>query len=73
MTDSYSISEQIKCVEREIDMRKRVYPRLIISGKMTQGQADRELDLMKAVYQTLHIVNQKHLLKPYNQGENENA
>lgn len=28
-----SIQEQIKCVEREIAMRQRVYPRLVINGK----------------------------------------
>lgn len=67
MDNSYSLSEQIKCVEREIEMRKRVYPRLVISHKMTQGQADKELNLMKAVYQTLIVVSQKHLLQPFNQ------
>lgn len=58
---------------REIEMRKRVYPRFVINGKMTQGQADRELNLMKAVYQTLVIVEQKHLLQPFNIGDNQNA
>lgn len=73
MSNHYTLSEQIKCIEREINYRKFVYPRLVIAGKMTQGQADQQLNLMKAVYQTLHTVNQKHLLKQFNQGENENA
>lgn len=38
-----SLSEQIRCVEREISMRKRVYPGLVIRGKMTEGQKDREI------------------------------
>ena len=73
MTNNYHISDQIKCVMREIEMRKRVYPRFVINGKMTQGQADKELNLMKAVYQTLILVEQKHLLKPFNIGDNQNA
>lgn len=68
MTCNYPLTEQIKCVQREIDMRNRVYPRLVINGKMTQGQADKELNLMKAVYQTLSIVQQKHLLQQFNWG-----
>lgn len=41
-----SIQEQIKCVEREIDMRKKVYPRLVINGKMTEGQKNKEIAAM---------------------------
>lgn len=29
-----SLSDQIKCVEREIDMRRRVYPRRVINKIM---------------------------------------
>ena len=63
MTNPYDISEQIKCIEREIEMRKRVYPRLIINGKMTQGQADRELNLMKHIYQTLVRIDRHPFIK----------
>lgn len=72
MSDIYPIAEQIKCVTREIEIRKRVYPRFVLNGKMTQGQADKELNLMKAVYQTLILVEQKHLLQPFNLGDNQN-
>lgn len=42
-----SIQEQIKCVEREIAMRKRVYPNLVIRGKMTTGEKDKQLLLCR--------------------------
>lgn len=50
---SVSIEDQIKCVEREIKMRARVYPRFIASGKMTPQGAEKEIENMKAVLETL--------------------
>ena len=47
------ISAQIACVEREISMRLRVYPRWVADKKMTQAKADAELDAMRAVLATL--------------------
>lgn len=61
------IREQIKCVEREIAMRERVYPRLVISGKMTEGQKDKEIATMKAVYNTLILAERQHLHRACNQ------
>jgi hypothetical protein len=43
------LEAEIKCVEREVKLRERVYPRWIQGGRMTQTLADREVDLMKAV------------------------
>lgn len=48
-----TISEQIAAVEREIKMRRRVYPRWIDSGKLTQQKADHEIACMEAVLETL--------------------
>lgn len=62
-----SLSAQIKCVEREIAMRKRVYPGLVIKGKMTEGQKDREIATMQAVYQTLVLAERSHLHRNFNQ------
>lgn len=41
--------ELIACVTREIDMRRRVYPRWVESRRMTQRKADNEIRLMEAV------------------------
>lgn len=48
-----SLEEQIACVEREIALRERLYPRWVVDGKMSQASADREIALMKAVRGTL--------------------
>lgn len=36
-------------IEREIKMRRRVYPRWVDKGTMTQTQADREIAVMEAI------------------------
>lgn len=41
--------ELIACVRREIDMRRRVYPRLVGNRQFTQRKADYEIRLMEAV------------------------
>jgi hypothetical protein len=48
-----SLPDQIACVEREIRMRERVYPRWVAIGKLTQDAADREILCMRAVLATL--------------------
>ena len=48
-----SIDDQIRCVEREIEWRLHVYPRLIARGRMTQERANREVVKMRAVLWTL--------------------
>jgi hypothetical protein len=47
------LDEQIECVEREIGYRKRVYPKFIFNRRMTRTAADREIDRMTAVRDTL--------------------
>ena len=39
----------VECVDREIGFRRRVYPRHVAAGKLTQDAADRQLALMEAV------------------------
>ena len=48
-----TLAMQIACVEREIAMRERVYPRWVEAGKMKQKDADDELAAMHAVLTTL--------------------
>ena len=54
-----TIHQQIASVEREIAMRKRVYPRWIDGGRMTQAKADHEIACMQAVLVTLQHVKQQ--------------
>ena len=51
--DSVTIAEQISCVDRELGMRARVYPRWVKSGKLNQSAADLEIRRMEAVRATL--------------------
>ena len=50
---SFSLHQQIEEVEREIKLRKEVYPRLVINAKMRQSIADFHLARMEAVLATL--------------------
>lgn len=51
-----TISEQIKGVRREIDYRKRLYPKWVSNGRMTQKEADYQIELMEYVVNTLQAV-----------------
>lgn len=50
------IDEQISSVVRELKMRDRVYPRWVQLGKLTQENADLEMNRMRAVLATLQRV-----------------
>lgn len=63
----FNIQEQIKCVKREIEMRKKVYSNSVLRGRMTAGQKDKEIATMEAVLNTLIIVERTHILKSCNQ------
>lgn len=48
-----SMTEQEKEVQREIAMRKKVYPGLVAKGKMTEADAAHRIEVMESVLQTL--------------------
>lgn len=48
-----TMTEQQKEIEREITMRKKVYPGLVSKGKMKKDEANRRIAVMEAVLQTL--------------------
>ena len=58
MNNNITLEDMISCVEREIGMRERVYPRWVDQKKMLQATADQELARMRAVLDLL-INNQK--------------
>lgn len=53
-----TLAEQMKCVKREIEKRKSFYPRWVSEGKMTQHEADYQIETMEYVYNTLHAVSE---------------
>jgi len=51
-----TIAEQIACVDRELGMRRRVYPRWVERGKLNPATADLEIKRMEAVKDSLRRV-----------------
>ncbi len=47
------LEAQIKCVQREITFRRRVYSRRVSMGRMSEVFADQQIKLMEAVLKTL--------------------
>ena len=57
-----TLSEQIKAVKREIDYRRRLYPKWVSDGKITQLEANYQIECMEQVVCTLLAV-QEFILK----------
>jgi hypothetical protein len=49
-----SLADQLAAAQREVRLRKQVYPRLIAQGKMTAVEADYQIRVMEAIGKTLH-------------------
>lgn len=49
------LPEMIREVEREITLRRAVYPSLVARKKLTQVRADRQIALMEAVRGNLEV------------------
>lgn len=48
-TWDYSLAELVKCAEREVAMRKAVYPGRVTAGRMKQETADAEVAKMEEI------------------------
>lgn len=46
---TFTNKQKYECAERELNMRKRVYPRWVAQSKMTQASADKETQTMEAI------------------------
>lgn len=49
----------IDCVAREVSLRFAVYPKRVQAGKMTKEQADREIQLMQMIKNSLKKIYDK--------------
>lgn len=49
MITAVSDTDKLRCVEREIAFRKRVYPRQVKAGIMTQRSAEYEIRMMESI------------------------
>lgn len=57
-----TINAQIKCVERELRFRAKVYVRLVEQGQLTQQKSDYEMAAMAAVLDTLKRMQKGEML-----------
>lgn len=42
-------ADKLACVEREVKMRRRVYPNWVKAGKLGKGEADYQIAVMEAI------------------------
>jgi hypothetical protein len=54
-----TLEDQIKCIKREIALRRNVYAKRVAAGAMKESMADREMELIQAVCRTLESHQQK--------------
>lgn len=59
-----SLQDQIKCVDREIKMRRQVYPKWVERGTKTREWMEKEIASMEAVAVTLREVERSLSLFP---------
>jgi hypothetical protein len=45
----FTADEKLAAVRRDLNMRRRVYPRWVSNGKMNQAKADEETAVMEAI------------------------
>lgn len=45
----YSLDDKIACLSREVGMRRRVYAKQVIEGRMDAAKAEKETGIMAAV------------------------
>ena len=57
-----STEGMLAAARRELDMRKRVYPRWVDAGRITQAKADHEIACMEGIVQVLE--NRKAAQEP---------
>tara|TARA_Y100000310_G_scaffold336302_2_gene420443 strand:+ start:412 stop:648 length:237 start_codon:yes stop_codon:yes gene_type:complete len=60
-----TLAEQIKCAEREVEMRRQVYARRVGKGTMTEDEKDLGIRQMQAVLVTLKKVADAPKPVPY--------
>ena len=58
------IGDQVRCVRRERELRKRLYPGWVAQGKLGAGAANLGLSQMEAVLQTLERLQYEAMAKP---------
>jgi hypothetical protein len=58
----FTLRDLVKCAEREIGLRRRVYPNRVDTGRMSQREADRQIAMMEAIAARLREEERSELL-----------
>lgn len=58
----YTAAEKLAELEREIAMRRRVYPGLVLRGQLKQQQADDRIAVLSAIAEDYRALAQKERL-----------
>lgn len=51
--------DKIKAIKRKIGFRKKVYPNLVLSGKMTQQQSDKQIFVFEEILKDYEDLKQR--------------
>lgn len=51
-----TLTEQMKVVKSEIDRRKKEFPKYVAAGRITQLDANYNIEAMEYVYNSLHAL-----------------
>lgn len=61
-----TLKQQIECVDRELDRRKRAYPSMVEAGKMNQNKAENEIEVMESIRNSLLLLpHETSLIEPF--------
>lgn len=60
----FSKRELLSSAHRELERRRREYPRRVAMGKMTSADAQEQTDRMRAIVQTLEAVADRPAAQP---------
>lgn len=70
---NYTLNEQYLEVQRELAMRKRLYPQWVERGTLTELKADRQIGCMEAVLETIRKARQAEAMTSKLTGERIDA
>jgi hypothetical protein len=58
----YTMRELSACAEREVKLRRRVYANRVLTHRMSQAQADAEINKMAAIAEMLWVMAERERL-----------
>lgn len=61
-TESVSHDDMLKEIDRELAMRKRLYPAWVTKGTLKQATADRQILIMEAVREVVRGARQNRVM-----------